>query len=154
MADGSFATVGRAMGDEKPTAKVDQTEVIKGLFQHLERTMTSGMASLREDVSGLDTKVELLRTDARDANQRLARLEGWRDEIDGRVKNHSDATRLGSQANLEQDAAIATVLTMAEDAKKEAVEARAEAKSAKEEATSAKEEATRAKEEAKQAKDE
>ena len=84
----------------------------------IKMAVTEGISSLREDVSEVKGKVgklegdvTLLVANGQTANDRLSRMEYWRDRVEERLHRNSDRARTTSQVDLGHDAAIAEVKT-------------------------------------------
>ncbi|MBX3202325.1 MAG: hypothetical protein KF894_29625 [Labilithrix sp.] len=69
-------------------------------------------------LAGIETTVDTLVDDKQVSNQRLARIEVRMDKMEERADQSSIRAREESGVNLQQDAAIAQILTTVEDLKK------------------------------------
>lgn len=84
------------MGDEHPTKRVDQIEVLKELFAHHELVVKVEIGGLREELAAFQAN----------ATKRLDGIETWKDGLQIRLSSHSDADKLAEKKNVDQDATI------------------------------------------------
>lgn len=82
--------------DEKPTVKLEQFEILKGLIE----IAIGKVDGVDRKVDGLDSKVD-------GVDRRVSKIEEWKEKVvDDGLRRHSDAVRGDSQVNMKQDAAI------------------------------------------------
>lgn len=82
---------------ERPTAKLDQTEILKGLVKNLTDSMATGFAKMEAKIDeGFS-----------DFQKRMTRVEAWKDEVDARMNRSSERVRGQSEVDLAHEAKIA-----------------------------------------------
>lgn len=82
---------------ERPTAKLDQTEILKGLVKKLTDSMATGFAKMEAKIDeGFS-----------DFQKRMTRVEAWKDEVDARMNRSSERVRGQSEVDLAHEAKIA-----------------------------------------------
>jgi hypothetical protein len=97
---------------ERPTAKLDQTEILKGLVKNLTDSMATGFAKMEAKIDeGFS-----------DFQKRITRVEAWKDEVDARMNRSSERVRGQSEVDLAHEAKIAAEI-MAREALAQKVDA-------------------------------
>lgn len=82
---------------ERPTAKLDQTEILKGLVKNLTDSMATGFARIE---AKLDDGIS-------DVTKRIIKLESWKEDVDTRMNRSSERVRGQSEVDLAHEAKIA-----------------------------------------------
>lgn len=78
----------------------------------LSEKVVNGFASVEARLDTVETNVSVLVDDKKTVNERLSRIEAWKEnEVNARLNANSERVKGESQVNLKQDAAIAEILT-------------------------------------------
>lgn len=78
----------------------------------LSEKVIDGFAGVDARLDGVESNVSILVDDKKTMNERLSRIESWRDsEVTARLNANSERVRGESHTNLKQDAVISQVVT-------------------------------------------
>lgn len=95
--------------EEKPTVKMEPPP---SWAIELSKRVAEGFASVEARLDTVETNVTILVDDKRSVNDRLSRIETWKEnEVNTRLSANSERVRGESSVNLKQDQVIAEVLT-------------------------------------------
>jgi hypothetical protein len=77
----------------------------------MSKRMADGFAGLDDRLDAVEQNVKILADDKRVANDRLSRLETWRDnEVNSRLNTNSERAKSVTENDAKQDAAIGTLV--------------------------------------------
>jgi len=94
---------------ERPTTKIDQTEILKGLVKNLTDSMNTGFARI-------ETKLD---DGITDVTKRIIRLESWKEDVDSRMTKNSERVRGQSEVDVAHEAELAKERLAREELAKE-----------------------------------
>jgi hypothetical protein len=95
--------------DEKPTVEMAPPPA---WAVELSKRVVDGFASVEARLDTVETNVTILVDDKRSVNDRLSRIETWKEnEVNARLSANSERVRGESSVNLKQDAVISTLVT-------------------------------------------
>ncbi len=111
---------------ERPTQKLSQEEIQKGLMDKLLSTFNDGFSKINLRFDHLQANVDTLIDDGKQYNTRLTTIEVRFDESERRMLTHSLRAKQSSEVDLKTEAALAAEIVSRQDLAKEVLAIKAE----------------------------